>query len=720
MELMIKKITVENFRNHIAEKKFNFEDGLNIFQGENGIGKTSLLSAITWCIFGYDIYSKNVQNFSIYPIIDDEEQVDLKPRVEVEFSNGTVLKRLFSKDKTHCSIGNYDGEGKLNFVSYTQKEYKRYIEDKIIKSETWEMLSNLEKLPKMKWQELKELIFNLVGGINDDVIFANDDYSLIENDIRSHGVEQIEISYKQTRTSIKDDIENRNALIKRDQETKEELTSSGSLEEIQDKKKALDIVVEEYQDQNQKNEEIRAEITNHKNEVNQVESDINNFKVSIERNNETIDDYKDLYKKAAFDEEKLRKTELESIDDDEQKLKRSITNIEFSINDIQIKIDRNNTRFDNLTNDNVELLNEGKELQKVEIKLESTTCDLCGQELPEDVKAKTLENLKQKNIDKQTDVMTKVKNNKAAKSEITTENENYQTQIDNYNVRISEINDEIKGLDTKREEVNNKVYDKVEVTDQQQEIQNKIDALITKNDSLKSDKETSEKKLEELNQKVLPELKELSTPQETIDEKEKLAIQIDKIITADNDIKENTNELKGLGDRLNTIENKLQLLVKFKSSKSQMITEKIQSEFDMVEFITSEVQKDGQTVETFKLAFNGVEFRDLSTAEKIKVSHDLVSNVQKLKGICIPIIIDNLESVTDLGKIKTQIIAAKVVEQDVPQINLISGEKTVKIIVPKEVEVGVDEGGPDKHVEVVTEIKPGEPQMSLNFDDEEA
>ena len=58
---MIKKVRVEGFRN-IHKKTMSFEPGVRLIKGKNGIGKTSMIEAIRWCLFGDNLKSENQAN----------------------------------------------------------------------------------------------------------------------------------------------------------------------------------------------------------------------------------------------------------------------------------------------------------------------------------------------------------------------------------------------------------------------------------------------------------------------------------------------------------------------------------------------------------------------------------------------------------------------------------------------------------------------------------
>ena len=46
--MIIKEITIKNFRSYYGENKFVFSDGLTLIVGDNGDGKTTFFDALQW------------------------------------------------------------------------------------------------------------------------------------------------------------------------------------------------------------------------------------------------------------------------------------------------------------------------------------------------------------------------------------------------------------------------------------------------------------------------------------------------------------------------------------------------------------------------------------------------------------------------------------------------------------------------------------------------
>ena len=678
MKISIKRITIENFRNYVSKTEFFLENGLNTFVGDNGAGKTTLLSAITWCLFGVNIYSKKVPHFGIYPVIDEEERKDLTPLVEIELGNGYILKRMYVKDKTKCSVGNYDGTGALNFTNYTNSNYEAFIKDKIIDKETWELLSNLEKLPRLHWQDLKKLIFNLLGGIEDEVILANDDYSLIENDIRIHGIDATAKNYKQTKASIKSDIDSNQTLLKHTEEQKDELLKDFDPEEAESRKAYLSSQIENYEETNKKAKEAESTISEYTSKVSRLEFDIDTVTSKIKTDEERLKEQDELYESSGGSDVAKRNA-IEAIET-EIRNKRYALNTAKSDRDAHMgRISTIQQSIDALTKNNEGLIKEGKDLQAKEIKLDNDTCKYCGQELPEEKQQAVLVQMK---VNRKADVdaiVHKINYNKELKETHTKNFDEYKALLEEDDKTILSLEEEIKSLESKREEAETATYDALEETEQQKRIKEKK-VLIEQ--SIEVSKESLQKlkeQLGELQEVKLPEIIYVESPSEAIQEKEDIAIKLDRLSTYNSDIEKCIKKADDLSKQLVTAEDKIQQMVRFKAAKSKMITDRVSSQFRMVEFITSETLKDGDEVETFKIAYNGIEYNELSTAEKIKVGFDLVSGVQRLRGYNIPILIDNLESVTNLEHITTQVIAAKVVPQDLPKVELVATSKIVEV-----------------------------------------
>lgn len=84
----IQKLILENFQSH-EYSEFEFSDGLNVFTGESGSGKTSIIRALNW------IYENSAKNARRY-IRSDKEFC----KATIVLSNGYEISRIVEKSPT--------------------------------------------------------------------------------------------------------------------------------------------------------------------------------------------------------------------------------------------------------------------------------------------------------------------------------------------------------------------------------------------------------------------------------------------------------------------------------------------------------------------------------------------------------------------------------------------------------------------------------------------
>ena len=62
--MIIKEITIKNFRSYYGENKFEFTDGLTLVIGDNGDGKTTFFDALQW-LFNTAVENNSIDNTSV-------------------------------------------------------------------------------------------------------------------------------------------------------------------------------------------------------------------------------------------------------------------------------------------------------------------------------------------------------------------------------------------------------------------------------------------------------------------------------------------------------------------------------------------------------------------------------------------------------------------------------------------------------------------------------
>ena len=160
--MKIENLKIENFRG-LKDLEFNFKDGLNLFSGSNGIGKSTVIDAIMWVLCDETlVYGKQSA--------DNRNQNNLRDiiKVSLKLDNGLELERTYYDKYKEDLEGNlrYDklvNEFKINGAKYGSKEYFDYIKYNIIK------LDRNVIIPKD---------YNLIRSLMDYNYFGSIDYKI--------------------------------------------------------------------------------------------------------------------------------------------------------------------------------------------------------------------------------------------------------------------------------------------------------------------------------------------------------------------------------------------------------------------------------------------------------------------------------------------------------------------------------------------------------------
>jgi len=103
MKMRINNIIIKNYRQY-KEEKLNFQNNnrsnLNIIIAKNGVGKTNILNAITWCLYdneshlGSDSKSLPILNLNTLAELEEMDSVDVSVEIEILLEGVTfIVKR---------------------------------------------------------------------------------------------------------------------------------------------------------------------------------------------------------------------------------------------------------------------------------------------------------------------------------------------------------------------------------------------------------------------------------------------------------------------------------------------------------------------------------------------------------------------------------------------------------------------------------------------------
>ena len=108
---MIESVILKDFKSH-EESEYVFSRGLNVILGPNGVGKTSIIEAIGWCVFDYNPLTR-------------EQLVKFGKKwasVQVKMSDGAIYSRD-TKGNYTVSKGGQEYTGKEDVLSFTREYF---------------------------------------------------------------------------------------------------------------------------------------------------------------------------------------------------------------------------------------------------------------------------------------------------------------------------------------------------------------------------------------------------------------------------------------------------------------------------------------------------------------------------------------------------------------------------------------------------------------------
>lgn len=304
---------------------------------------------------------------------------------------------------------------------------------------------------------------------------------------------------------------------------------------------------------------------------------------------------------------------------------------------------------------------------------ESAICPTCGQYLPEEQveRLKTeFEQKKQERIraefakkdqfkaDKQQklkDITEEGNSEVARKKEVEEKRKDIESQIEqtkkNISTLASEIaqkNQELEKLPSAPDMSGNEEYQAVVAEIQKK--QEQLDGLTNnseENAAVQAERMSAEKELTGIETKIEMAKQAVQKQAETLEQ-----------LNADR---------KKLGQEDSDIQQKLDMLKEFSIKKNQALAEAINPLFKHFQFQFLDYTQEGEPVEVCKMICDGIGYFDgLNHSDQILCNIDLVTGLQKLNGLNLPIWVDDVESVNadripDTGR---QMILLKVSEDE--------------------------------------------------------
>lgn len=635
-EIKLNRLSLKHFKG-LDSFEFEPQGKSATVSGQNGSGKTTLADALLWLLFGKDTRGAKLNPKPLDG--NNEEKLGLEPTVEAELLiDGTVvtLKRV-QEEKWNTPRGQLEKVRGSDTTKYTidgvptmEKEWKAYFE-KISAENILQMLFDSTFFMKMNWKNRREILVNMTGLSDEEIIAKDPALKAIEKVIKEHSIDD----YRKILASQKKEVKRKiDGLPARIQEVTEMFAKAKT--DIGD----------------QSADEIQEQVLEYEADVSDLQNKLN----TIAAGNATLDHHEELanlkVKLANAQSAYLSSTNMEtrSLQDDLNKQQRIVNEIRSLVAEAEHKKSVLATHIDEMAIFIENHLKEYYALKNQSFDEHQKVCPTCAQELPADqivTMVATFEQKRSQNMEEN------VAQGKAARdrrnaaemelAETASEYKRLSEKLVEAEETRSKINSEIELIENSTQ--------KFEETKDYQKIQDQIKVVQQKILNATSDTAEEEQDLKE----------QIRQKQVLIAEAQAKFQQIKGLSGYENRIEELKKEDAALKAQNQEIEKNMFLLDEFTRKKVSYLEESINSKFELVKFKLFNILKNGGLEEVCEATYNGIEYgTSLNTGARINCDLDIINTLSKEFGLSVPVFVDNTESVNDLHPINSQMIELRV------------------------------------------------------------
>ncbi len=646
------KLSLTNFKGIKSfEAVFN---GTTKIYGDNATGKTTLVDAFTWLLFGKD--STGRKEFSI-KTYDKENHVIHKLDHEVtgifEVDGEEMnLKRVFREKwvtRRGSSEPELQGHETLFFwndVPMQAKEYQAKV-DQVISEDTFRMLTSPFYFNTLKWQERRNILTSIAGDVSDIQIL--DSMATLQNKDEILALTNI-LNSKKTLDEYKKELSAKKKKLKEElkliparvdevtrntPEIKDWASIASQIELIENEINTID---EKLQDASKISESLFREKQNRQQKIHHLKTRISDieFEGRQKFSNQT----------------KEKTTAISNAKSEIEKIQLRIKTAASEVKNIQERIEsykeaQNKLREEWMKVNAEEFPGFGDSSQ--------FKCPTCGQELPADV----VENKKTKiranfNADKERRLDEINRKGQGYKLKIeNAQKEIGQLQSIDHNAQIQAQEEIIKGWEVKRlESVQSILSGNIEYEQAKKELS-----------GLESQPEPEATKVD--NSELKTRKSELINKLDSLKRDQNLKFQIE---SADNRKNQLLDDEKKYSQQLSELEQTEFSIEQFTRAKVDMLESRINGMFEGVKFRMFDEQLNGGLIECCDTLVNTngawVPWADGNNAGRLNAGIEIINVLSSFYGQVAPIWIDNSESVTNIKTTDAQFIELYVSEQD--------------------------------------------------------
>lgn len=639
-KVKITKLSLLNFKG-IKNFEVEFNHSTRIY-GDNRAGKTTLVDAFTWLLFGKD--SSDRKDFSI-KTLDSENRVIEKLDHEVtgifEVNNETITLRRVLREKWVTRRGSETPEMQghetlffWNDVPLQAGEFQAKV-DSIISEQVFKMVTSPLYFNSLKWQDRRNILTTIAGNVSDiDIASGNKAFQDLLEVMGSKSLEEYKKELSAKKKKLKDELTLIPARIAElDHNTPEAKDWKIIKDEIDILNNQNEAIDNQIADSSKGHEAFYQEKQNKLRKINDLKTKISDFeyKGRVAFNNQ-INERSSNIEAAKLKIDKLNTQKRESVVELE-KLQASIEIFKGE----QAKLREQWVKVN--------------EEEMPEFSANDTVCYACGQALPEDqVHSKKSHALVKFNADKEKRLTQIRAEGLAINPRIEKiENQITELQAEDFDVLIAHQKEIIRTWEAKKVEsvqvllADNAEYHQAIKDLQLLESEPEQEMVVVDNTQLKLKKSGYTSRIDEL--KI-----QLATKD-----------QIEQAIVRREEL---ANQEKKFSSELANLEKSEFTIQEFTKAKVDILESRINGMFSGVKFRLFDTQINGGLIECCDTLVNGVPWMDVNNADKINAGISIINVLSAHYGQTAPIWIDNSESITKILHSESQVIELYVSEPD--------------------------------------------------------
>ena len=646
--MIIKTLTLENFKNQ-QKLSIAFGKGVTNIFGANGAGKTTVLDALSFLLWGKAHDGKSDTNMRPYGA-DGEAIHDINTVVRGEFldeaSNYAFILEVNYQEKWSKISGTDERKLMGNTTEYAvdgvpkkQKEYAAFVAEWFV--EPWfSLTTNPAAFPSLSWQEQRKVLLDLLGDVTpEEIIKQNPELQDIGPDIIKFGVDDLKAKLtKELKAYKKQAVE----LPARIDERRKSLSSSLEDAEALDKKAKLTLL--KYQEPLDKLLAERAAIVNGSRRS-EIEAKILEIKAKM-------DVIRASYREAIANIKRPFEDKLKEVDNEVKSNSDLLRQLRPQLLVLDKSITSKETKLEQLT----------EEWRTVDNSVfEDTECPCCHRPYTEEMLEPMLA---QFNTDKAAHLQRLDMEGMAISQKL----DELRTAKKELAIKVNELSTyEVEKAPQSRQDIMEAMRKTIELAPPLEEFVHP--ETHEKFWELAESLKLREKELEECRldiniqlQKKDAEIAKARIPVQQANEaltRLKLDAETREAIAQLE--AEKRNALLKQGDA----EYKFSLVDKYTRIKMASISQKVNDAMNDVEvkLFENNISNNGVR-ETCELMLHGVPYRQLSNAEKCRAGMEVIRAISSRLDLHNPVFVDNRESVTDIGDWNGQLVNLYVSPED--------------------------------------------------------